>query len=194
MGKIVFSMNITLDGYFEGPNHELDWSIVDGEMHDFYADQLNSADVILFGRVTYKMMKDYWPTAPSDPQVTSGMLNFANALNPMKKIVYSTTLKDPGWNTQVISKFTPDDAVRLKSEYTGKILLGSASIFLAFLRNGLVDEIQLMVHPVAIGKGTPLFSGLDGGIKLDYQWSKTLHSGAVVLCYQPAGMVLPPKR
>ncbi len=195
MRKIIFSMNISLDGFFEGPHHELDWSIADAELHDFFADLLNSADIILYGRVTYQLMKDYWPKAHSDPNATPSELRFADAINPLNKIVYSSTLKTEDWNTQVVEKFNPEDIVKMKTQPGGNILVGGGAVIAqAFLRNGLVDEIQLAIHPVAIGNGTPLFSGIEGGIKLDYQWYRTFKSGVVVLCYQPDGMVLSPNR
>lgn len=185
MRKLIFSINMSLDGFFEGPQHELDWTIADEELHVFYADLLNSGDVILFGRVTYLMMRDYWPTAPMDPASSAEERRFADALNPMKKVVFSTTLKDPGWNTQVISSVDPDEIRRMKDQPGRPILLSGASLVQQFAKYDLIDEYQLMVMPVAIGAGKPVFSSMDHPLKLKYEWSKPLSSGAVALCYKP---------
>src|SRR4030066_1562733 len=188
MRKIIFSMNITLDGYLEGPNHYLDWAIADDELHDFFSDLLNTADLLLFGRITYELMVNYWPTAPEDPTISKGMFRFANTINPMKKVVFSKTLKNVGWNTQLVETLIPDEIMKMNSQPGGDILLGGgASIAKVFIQHGLIDEYKLVVHPVAIGEGTSLFKGIKDMHKLDYLWSRPFQSGAVALCYRPEG-------
>jgi dihydrofolate reductase len=188
MRKVILSMPITLDGFIEGPHQELDWVIADDELHDYYTELLKKADLILYGRVTYELMLSYWPTAATDLSITKGMLRFANTLNPMRKIVYSTTLKNVGWNTQLVDALIPEDILKMKAEPGGDILLGGgAAIAQAFIQHGLVDEYQLLVQPVAIGSGKGLFKGIDQGLKLNFLRSKTFQSGAVALFYQPNG-------
>jgi dihydrofolate reductase len=188
MRKLIFSMNTSMDGYIEGPNRELDWTIADEELHDFFTDVLLSGDVMLWGRVTYELMVNYWPNAHSDPQATKSELRFADALNPMKKIVYSTTLNNAGWNTEIRHTFSVDEIKEMKTHSGGNILLGGgATLAQPFFVNGLVDEYQLVIHPAAIRNGKALFGGLHAMLKLDLQWSRRFSSGAVVLCYQPAG-------
>jgi dihydrofolate reductase len=190
MGRIILSIPITVDGFIEGPHRELDWVIADDDLHDFYTDLLKKADLILYGRVTYDLMVSYWPTADSDPSVTPAMRRFAATLNPMKKIVFSTSLKNVGWNTQVYDRLIPKDIKKMKTETNSDILLGGgAAITQAFMQHGLVDEYQLMVQPTAIGEGKRLFEGIGQSLKLKYRWSKTFQSGAVALCYQPDGKV-----
>lgn len=190
MRKVIFSMNITIDGFIEGPQRELDWTIADDELHDYYANLLKNAGVILFGRVTYELMVNYWPNATSDPKATKGEIHFANAINPLPKIVYSNTLQQVGWNTTIRKAVIPEEIRKMKDEPGGDILVGGgATLAQAFINYGLVDEIQLMVHPVAIGAGKALFQRIEGGMKLNYKWSQALQSGAVVLCYQPDGKV-----
>ena len=116
MRKIIFSIPITLDGYIEGPHRELDWVKADDELHDFYSDLLEQTDLILFGRRTYELMISYWPKAPSDPTLSKGMLRYANTVNPMKKIVYSTTLKKADWNAQVMNKLNPEEIKKMKEQ------------------------------------------------------------------------------
>jgi dihydrofolate reductase len=187
MRKLIFSINMTLDGFIAGPHDELDWTVADDELHDFFADLLSSCDLIIFGRVIYDMMVSYWPKAPSDAAMTAGMLRFAAALNPMKKIVYSSTLKDVGWNTKLRKSFDPDEIWKLKEEAGRPILLDGTSLLPQFMEHGLVDELQLVVMPVVIGAGKPLFARSPQPYKLIYQWSKPFASGAVALCYRPDG-------
>jgi dihydrofolate reductase len=182
------SIPITLDGYIEGPNRELDWVIADDDLHDFYTQLLTHADILLYGRVTYELMASYWPTAANDRTIPKSMVRFANALNPMPKIVFSKTLTNVGWNTKVVNAVVPEEIKKMKAEPGRYILLcGGASITHAFMEYGLVDEFQLMVQPVAIGAGKPLFGGITDKLKLDFKWSQPLHSGAVALCYQLDG-------
>jgi dihydrofolate reductase len=82
MQKVIFSIPITLDGYIEGPHRELVWVIPDDDLHDFYSDYLATKDLVVYGRVTYKLMANYWPIAPADPSATKSMLRYANTLNP----------------------------------------------------------------------------------------------------------------
>jgi dihydrofolate reductase len=184
MAKVILSMNITLDGFFEGPHHELDWTIADADLHDFYADLLTHANLIIFGRVTYEMMASFWPTASTDPNVPPAMRRFAEALNPMEKMVYSTTLTQAGWNTRVVRQFLPEEFMKIKANTQGVILLGGgASLVHTFINNRLVDEILLVVHPAAIGAGKAFFQDIDHELNLQYQWIKPFPSGAVALSY-----------
>lgn len=188
MRKLVFSMNISLDGYLEGPHGELDWTVADAEMHDFFTNLLKQADLMIFGRVAYQLLASYWPTAASDPHIDRSELDFANTINPLPKIVYSRTLENVGWNTQVKREFQPEEIMELKAQPGRNIALsGGAAIAQTFLRHGLVDEIQLVIHPAAIGNGKALFGGLNDTLKLDFAWKQEFASGAVVLCYHLDG-------
>ena len=188
MRKIKFSIPMTLDGYIEGSQHELDWVIADDELHDFYTDFLNSADLMIYGRVTYQLMQSYWPNAASDPNASAAMVRFASALNPMRKLVLSKTIRDAGWNTRIISSLVPSEIQQLKAESGSDILLGGgATTAQQFIRYGLIDEYQLVVMPVAIGQGTALFKDISNLPKMALQWSRTMKSGAVVMCYHPNG-------
>jgi len=188
MRRIIFSIPITLDGFIEGPKRELDWVIPDDELHDFYTGLLKNADLLIYGRVTYDLMASYWPTANSDPNATESMKRFANTLNPMRKIVFSKTLKQVGWNTQLLPSFSPEIIRELKAQPGSNILLsGGATMAQLFIKHGLVDEYQPVIQPVSIGKGNRLFEGIEEQLKLDYQWSKQFNSGAVALCYRSDG-------
>ena len=161
MRKLIFSIPISLDGYIEGPHRELDWVSADDELHDFASDLLQTADLLLYGRVTYELMVNYWPNASSDPTATESMKRFAKTLNPMRKIVYSKTLRQAGWNTQVVGALDPKEIYAMKFQSGGNILLsGGATLASAFFKLGLVDEYQPIVQPVAIGDGKRVFTGI----------------------------------
>jgi dihydrofolate reductase len=186
MGKIILSTPITLDGFIEGPHRELDWVVADDELHDYYADLLHQADLLLYGRVTYELMVNYWPNAISDPNASAAMKRFATALNPMRKLVFSKTLKHANWNTQIKQDVIPEEIRIIKSETRREILLsGGETLAKAFISFGLVDEFQLMVQPVAIGEGKSLLRGVGSALKMDFKWCRAFRSGAMVICYHP---------
>lgn len=172
----MFTM-VSLDGYFEGLNHELDWHHVDAEFHDFAAAQLRAADLLLFGRKTYELMARYWPTEIArqrDPQI-------AALMNAKPKLVVSTTMGAAGWqNTRLMG-----DLQALKAQPGGEVLvLGSNQLSVALIEMGLLDEVRLMVAPVAIGQGHSLFTGLSRRLKAQLAESRPFSSGNLLLTYQ----------
>lgn len=174
---------VTLDGFFAGPNGEIDWHVVDAEFNEYAIAMLNAADTILFGRVTYDMMAAYWPgekPVKNDPIV-------AERMNNLEKIVFSTTQEDLAWNNSTVMK-TIDRAEIIKiKEQPGKdiLILGSGTIVSAFAGLGLIDEYRLIVNPVALGKGKTLFAGVNNRVKLKLSKTKTFCSGNVLLYYEP---------
>ncbi len=190
MRKIIFSIPITIDGFIEGPNRELDWVIADDELHDFAAQLMENADLLLYGRVTYQLMAAYWPTATSDPNASEGMKRFANTLNPKRKIVYSKTLNHVNWNSQLERAFNPNEIRAMKAQAGRDILLsGGATIAKQFFKHGLVNEYIPIIQPAAIGQGNAIFSGLEKSPTLEFSWSQRFHSGAVALCYRVNGTI-----
>jgi len=183
MRKVIFFMLTTLDGFFEGPNREIDWHNVDEEFNEFAIDQLNSVDVLLFGRVTYELMASYWPTpaaATDDPIV-------ADKMNHLPKIVFSKTLSSVDWqNTRLVKENIAEEISKLKQQ-PGKdlIIFGSSDLAVTFIRHGLIDEYRIMVNPVVLGNGKPLFKGINDKLNLKLLKTKTFRSGNVLLYYQP---------
>jgi dihydrofolate reductase len=185
MRKIIFSIPISMDGFIEGPHRELDWVKTDDELHDFYTKLLQEADLLIYGRVAYELMANYWPNATSDPKATPAMKRFANTLNPMKKMVFSKTLQNAGWNTQIMHTFDPEAIRGLKVQSGNTILLsGGATMAHAFFEQGLVDEYIPVIQPAAIGSGKAIFADIASMPKLEFEWSQRLKSGAVALCYR----------
>jgi len=183
MRKVLFFMLTSLDGYFEGPDHDLTWHNVDTEFNEFAIEQLNSVDTLLFGRVTYEMMAGFWPTPfaiESDPVV-------ADRMNSTPKMLFSRTLAKAEWqNTRLVKTDFAAEISRLKQQ-PGKdlIIFGSSDLAVTFLQAGLLDEIRVLVNPVVLGNGKPLFKGMNSRLSLKLLKTRTFHNGNVLLYYQP---------
>lgn len=155
-------MNITLDGYLSGPDCELDWHFKSWtqEMAEALCSQLATADTILLGRITYQAMARYWPAKIMDPCLRGDDFAFANMMNQYDKIVFTRTLIKPEWMHSKLAKGgMAKEVIRLKQQ-PGKnlIVYGSGKLVSAMMRAGLVDEYQLWIHPVILGKGKALFN------------------------------------
>ncbi len=183
MGKLIYLMNVSLDGYVETPDHSLDWTNVDDELHAWFNDRAREADAFLYGRGLYETMAAYWPTAASDPSATDVMLDFARIWNDKPKVVFSSTLATVEWNSRLVSGDVGAELARLKGEFDGELDLGGPTLASEFIRRGLVDEYRLLVHPVILGAGTPFFPKLETPIRLRLTETRTFDSGVMYLGY-----------
>ena len=181
----LFSFNmLTIDGFFEGSKWDLSWHNVDAEFNEFAVAQLNEIDTLLFGRVTYEGMASYWPTpdaVKNDPIV-------AGLMNRIPKIVFSKTLDKAEWNnTRLIKDHTADEASKLKKQ-SGKDLaiFGSANLMSTLMQMDLIDEHRVMVNPVILGAGTPLFQ-TKNKFNLKLLKTRAFKNGNVLLSYQSDG-------
>ena len=184
MRKVILMMSVSLDGFMEGPNRELDWHMVDDELHSYFNEQLGAMGAFLDGRVTYELMAGFWPTADKDPSATAPVVEFARIWREMPKIVYSRTLERAGWNTTVVRDVVAEDVMQLKAQPGGDLMLGGADLAATFMRLDLIDEYRIYVHPIVIGKGKPLFRPSDAKINLRLVESRTFGNGVVLLRYQ----------
>lgn len=185
MGKVILWMQLSLDGFTAGPNGELDWPTVDPEVHQYFNDELRSADTFLYGRKVYEGMAAFWPTADADPAGSPRLADYSQIWKPMPKIVFSRTLEDAEWNTRVVSQDIAGEVARLREEPdTFHVLFGGAEIASTFIQQDLIDEYRLFLHPVVLGDGASLFSGLDDRINLRLVESQTFDSAVVHVRYE----------
>jgi len=183
MRKVILFNFITLDGFFEDENQSLEWHNVDDEFNKFAIEQLNTADLLLFGRITYQLMASYWPTPDSiadDPVV-------AQKMNSLPKIVFSKTLEKAEWeNTRLVKENIREEIEKLKNQ-PGKdmFIFGSAELASTLREMGLIDEYRIMVNPVVIGSGKPLFLNINTNFNLKLLRTTVFKSGNVLLYYEP---------
>ncbi|AVV40762.1 dihydrofolate reductase family protein [Streptomyces sp. ID05-04B] len=188
MRKIVLMMSVSLDGYIEGPGHDISWHRVDEELHRHMNDVVRGLGGLLSGRITHELMAGFWPTFDSGPDVDpdGAMAEFAGIWREIPKYVYSRTLQHADWNTVIVREVVPDEVRALSRQPGGDLGLGGADLAAAFLDHDLVDEIRLYVHPVLIGRGKPLFPHRDALTPLTLVESHTFGNGVVLLHYQRA--------
>ena len=178
----LFSFNmITLDGLFEGQDHNIGWHNVDAEFNEFAIAQLNEIGTLLFGRITYQMMASYWPTSEAvknDPVV-------ADLMNRLPKIVVSKTMAIAEWNnTSLIKDQIASEILKLKKQSGQDLaIFGSANLISTLMRMDLIDEHRVMVNPVILGTGTPLFQPKDK-FNLRLLRTRAFGNGNVLLCYE----------
>jgi dihydrofolate reductase len=179
--KIIVQLSVSLDGYIEGPNHELDWHRVDDEFNACAVEMLKKTDVLIMGRKTYELMVGYWPTATgNDPVVKEEM-------NRTPKLVFSRTLTTVAWeNSRLASGSIPEEVARLQNAPgDGQLVVGGSSLAASFLDQGLIDEVCIILTPVLLGGGTPLLGGITKRHPLRLLSTQRFNSGSVVLTYEP---------
>lgn len=170
----------TPEGYFADENGALDWHLADAEFNQFAIDQLNQSEVLLFGRKTFELMQAYWPTA----QAFADNPAIAGHMEGKTKIVVSKTLAASRWNnTQFIATDLLDNLINLKRQSEKDLLIfGSSKLAHSLLELGLIDEYRLLINPILLGKGKPMF-GQSEKIRFQLINSKVFTSGNVLLCY-----------
>ncbi len=185
MRKVILSMMVSLDGFIEGPNRELDWTIVDKEIDTYADDLLSTADAILLGRRTYQLFVGFWPTATTEEEI------IADKMNEIPKFVFSRTLDKAPWgklnNARLVQENIAEEISNMKKQ-PGKnmVIFGGANLAQTFMQHDLIDEYRLLVQPIVLGSGTPLFKSGSDHIHLKLLKTQKFNSGVVGLYYQPA--------
>jgi len=184
MGKLVYSMNVSLDGFAAGPNGNLDWSVPDEELHRYWNERVRATGTALYGRRIYELMSAFWPTADQDPSAPDYIAEFARIWRAQPKVVFSSTLERVDWNSRLVHGDAVEEVTRLKAEVDGDLEVAGPTLAASLLRAGLVDEIHPVVHPVLLGAGLPFFPPLDEYARLRLVEVRRLDSGVVALRYQ----------
>jgi dihydrofolate reductase len=180
MRKVIAAINMTIDGFCDHTAVN-----ADEELHQHYADLLDNAGVILYGRITYQLMQ-FWQTLLEKPSGEKSMDDFAVSIDKIQKIVFSTSLKNTGWDSAKLAKLLLDKVILELRQQSGKnIFIGSRSLIIQLMNLNLIDEFQLCVHPVIAGTGLPLFDQIKNRKIFNLVKTKTLNSGAMVLYYEP---------
>ncbi len=188
MKKIIMFNLMSIDALFAGLNGEIGWHNYDDEMGAYSLEQMKSVGALIFGRTTYELMASYWPTPDgvrSEPVV-------AGIMNSIPKIVFSQTLKEvkdgPIWkNVTVFHEIEPQEIIKLKEQEGGDIaIFGSGTIVQQFTNLGLIDEYRLIVNPLILADGKPLFQDIKNKLNLRLIKTRIFRNGNVLLCYEPA--------
>lgn len=188
MRKIIATEFYSLDGLMSDPADAMDW-VTDNFSADMgaYVDNVyEEADTLFLGAATYKIMASYWPTADVNPDAHEGDAEFSSKINIIRKIVFSKAPLTPEWNnSEFHSEINADDIRKMKSTSGENMLIvGSANIVQQFTNLGLIDEYHLLVHPVILAQGKPLFAGIQQRQKLKLLEATTFDNGVVLLRYE----------
>lgn len=184
MRKLLVFNSVTVDGYFTDKNGDMSWAHKqdDPEWNAFTAENAKSGGELLFGRVTYDLMASFWPTpaaAKMFPEVAEGM-------NKSPKVVFSRSMEKAEWNnTKVIKGDLAEEIRKLKEEPgDGLVLMGSGSIISQIALKGVIDEYQMIVIPLALGKGRTMFDGIKDKLNLTLASTRAFKNGNVLLTYK----------
>jgi dihydrofolate reductase len=184
MSKVVLFVQVSLDGFFEGPKKELDWNMVDDELHAHILEVLKPAGGFLSGRVTYELMASVWPTADAGPASTPFEKEFAPIWRDKPKVVYSRTLTSAGWNTTIAREVVREEVEQLKARARGDLVVGGGDLGAEFMRQDLFDEYRIYVHPIRIGEGKRLFPPSREKVLLRLAETRAFGNGVVLLRYE----------
>lgn len=170
-------MMVSVDGYIEGPTNDITWHVWDDEMSEYMMGFFKTVDTFLYGRKSYELMIEYWPSQTGE---------FADIMNETPKLVFSRSLDSVEWNSELIKKNVADK-INQRKEQQGKnmVLFAGADIASTFIKHDLIDEYRLIVNPVVLGSGTPLFKDVKDHLSLNLLQTKSFQCGNTLLCYEP---------
>lgn len=186
MRSVTYSMNMSLDGYINGPDGGLDWGAPDESVFRFCMDEIRGVGVHLMGRRLYETML-YWETAEEEESLDDAELEWCALWNPLPKVVFSTTLSAVRGHARLASSGLAEEIERLRAEPgEGDIAIGGATLAAEAAASGLIDEYRIRVCPVLVGGGTRFFPQHERQSDLELVESRTFDSGVVFLRYRAA--------
>ncbi|MDX3690466.1 dihydrofolate reductase family protein [Streptomyces europaeiscabiei] len=184
MRKLIYGMNLSLDGYIAAPGDDIGWGVPSDELFQFWSDQLQATDLSLYGRRLWQTMSSHWPTGDQQPGATPAEIEFARRWRDMSKVVFSSTIDKVDWNTRLVTGDAVAEITRLKAEDGGPMAIGGATLAGAAMRAGLVDEYMLATAPVLVSGGTPFFTALDNWVNLNLVETRSFPGGVILTRYE----------
>jgi len=186
MRKLIVFNHVSLDGYFTDARGDMSFARnenPDAEWDAFVTGNASGGGMLLFGRITYELMASFWPT----PVAAESMPDVAERMNNLPKVVFSRTLEAVSWNNTKLVKGDLADAIRKMKQEAGEdmVIFGSGSIVSQLAQESLIDEYQIVVDPIALGKGRTMFDGIKKKLPLKLKNTRTFGNGNVLLCYEP---------
>ena len=189
MRKLIFGMNVTLDGYIAATGDDIGWGgPPSGELFQWWLDREVANSLFLYGRKLWETMSSYWPTGDQQPDAGPAQIEYARNWRDTPKVVFSSTL-DPtidrvDRNTRLVTGDAVAEITRLRAEDGGAMGIGGATLAGAAVRAGLIDEYALVTYPVMVGGGTPFFTALDSWVNLNLVETRTFPGGVVLTRYE----------
>ena len=184
MRKLIYGMNLTLDGYIAAAGDDIGWSGPSDELFQWWLDQERASGLSLYGRKLWETMSSYWPTGDQQPNATRAEIEFARNWRDTPKVVFSSTIDKVDWNTRLVTGDAIAEITRLKTGDGGVMSIGGATLAAAAMRAGLIDEYELATFPVLVGGGTPFFTSLDSWVNLNLVETRTFPGGVVLTRYE----------
>ncbi|WP_114570190.1 dihydrofolate reductase family protein [Exiguobacterium flavidum] len=182
MRKIIFSMQMSLDGYIEDANGSISFTNPDDELHSYFNDRERENDTHIYGRRLYETMNDFWPTAEQNPDAGRVTVEYALLWNALDKIVFSRTLTHVEGRAR-LARDIESEVRELKSKPGKNISLGGAELAREFIERDLVDEYHVVIYPILLGAGKRMFGEFAEKLDLVLIETRTFASGAVLLKY-----------
>jgi dihydrofolate reductase len=178
--------NVTLDGYFTDANNDMSWAhsaSQDPEWESFVEENASGGGVLVFGRITYELMVSWWPT----PQAKKTFPVVAERMNNLPKIVFSRTMDEASWNNTTLLKGDLAGEIQKRKSEPGDdmVIMGSGTIVSQLTEAGLIDEYQIVVHPLVLGKGRTMFDGIKEKRRMKRTKARIFGNGSTLLCYEP---------
>ena len=186
MDRLTYMLNVSLDGFIESRDHELDWSSGDDELLAWFAERASGLGGSLYGRRLYELMSAHWPFPHADPTATDAAREFSRQWLRIPKVVFSSTLTSVDWNSRLVSGDVGALYAELRTELDGDVEVAGPTLASQFIRRGLVDRYEMMIHPVILGGGTPYLPPLDAPIRLRLTDTRTVGSGVTYRAYERA--------
>ncbi|GAB4002691.1 dihydrofolate reductase family protein [Glycomyces albus] len=187
MRKLIYGMNLSLDGYIAAPGDDLGWSEPSDELFQWWLDQELAVGLMLYGRRLWETMSSFWPTGDQQPDATPAQIEFARNWRDTPKVVFSSSIGKVDWNARLVNGDAVPEIDRLKSEEgeDGEPMrVGGATLAGAAMRAGLVDEYTIVTHPVLVGSGKPFYTALDNWVNLNLLETRTFPGGVVMTRYE----------